>query len=159
MDKRINTVLGLMIGGAIGTVISLKAIQKKLIQEKNKSYKYLALYALMNQWIKLKQDGKNLSIFFEKRGYHRIAIYGMGYAGTTLVDELKKTCTETAYAIDKNASNLTSAVKIVTLEDPLETVDAIVVTPISLYDEIKKDLQSYGVKCPIISLEEIVFSL
>ena len=52
--------------------------------------KHLALFLMMNQWVKVKQEGKNLSCYFEKNGYKKIAIYGMSYAGETLLEELKE---------------------------------------------------------------------
>lgn len=55
----------------------------------------------MNQWVKIKQEGKNLSEYFEESWYKRIAIYGMNYAGETLVDELKDIGITIAYGIDK----------------------------------------------------------
>ena len=48
----------------------------------------MSLFLMMNQWVKVKQDGKNLSSYFEKEGYKQIAIYGMSYAGETLMEEL-----------------------------------------------------------------------
>lgn len=56
---------------------------------------------MMNQWVKVKQEGKNLSQYFEANNYKNIAIYGMSYAGETLEDELKNTNTCVKYSIEK----------------------------------------------------------
>ena len=113
---------------------------------------------MMNQWVKVKQEGKNLSAYFEKNGYKKIAIYGMSYAGETLVDELKETEVQIAYAIDKNANSIYSDINVITMDDNLEDVDAIVVTAITFFDEIEEQLQS-KVSCPIISLEDILYEI
>ena len=82
----------------------------------------------------------------------------MGYAGETLIDELKNTNTNVRYGIDKNADSLYSEVDIVTMEDELENVDAIVVTAITFFDEIAEKLEE-KVDCPIISLEDILYEV
>ena len=117
--------------------------------------KYLALFLMMNQWVKVKQDGKNLVSYFEKNGYKRIAIYGMSTAGKTLLDELNGTSIQVAYGIDKNADKICSEINILSMGDDLEPVDAVVVAAITFFDEIKEKL-SEKVKYPIISLKDIL---
>ena len=82
----------------------------------------------------------------------------MSYAGETLVDELKETEVQIAYAIDKNANSIYSDINVITMDDNLEDVDAIVVTAITFFDEIEEQLQS-KVSCPIISLEDILYEI
>lgn len=139
--------------GAVGTVFSQN---KKKIQDM--SDKHLSLFLLMNQWVKVKQEGKSPADYFEKNGYKEIAVYGMSYAGETLVNELKNTDIKVVYGIDKNADALYSEVDIVLMEDDLKRVDAVVVTAITFFDEIKKQL-SVKMDCPIISLEDILYDL
>lgn len=125
---------------------------------KNMSDKHLALFLMMNQWVKVKQEGKNLSAYFDKNGYKEIAVYGMSYAGETLIDELKDTDVSIAYAIDRNADSLYADVDVVTMKDELAKVDAIVVTAITFFDEIEEQLLE-KVDCPIISLEDILYEM
>lgn len=137
------------------TVAVGKMISERLIALEKTSNKYLALFLMMNQWVRVKQQGKNLSFYFKKNGYKRIAVYGMGHIGQTLVDELKQTSIEVEYSIDQNAKYLYADIDIVTLDDKLEEVDAIVVTAITFFDEIAEKL-SGRINCPIISLEDIL---
>lgn len=139
--------------GAVGKV-TLETIDKT----KGLSDKHLALFLMMNQWVKVKQEGKNLSSYFEKNGYKRIAVYGMSYAGETLVDELRDTAVTIVYGIDKNAASMYADVDIVFMEDDLEPVDAIVVTAITFFNEIEYEL-SKKVDCPVISLEDILYEV
>ena len=113
---------------------------------------------MMNQWVNIKQEGKNLSTYFLKNGYKRIAIYGMSYAGETLFKELKGTEVKVIYAIDKNAKNIYSNVNIVSLEDSLEEVDVVVITAITFLEEIENQL-SKKLTCPLLSLEDILYEV
>ncbi len=143
------------IGGIIGTKRSMGKKLKTAIQF---SDKHLALFLMMNQWVRIKQEGKHISEYFRKYGYKRIAVYGMSYAGDTFVEELKNSDIEIVYGIDKNVNNLFSVIDIVSPEDDLETVDVIVVTAITFYEEVKEQL-SEKLDCPIISLEDILYEI
>lgn len=158
MKKPIISVLSALTGAAVGAGVMQKKAEAK--REKAQSYadKHLALFLMMNQWVKVKQEGGKLSAYFEKEGYRKIAIYGMSYAGETLINELKGSDIQIAYGIDKNADALYTDIDVVTMEDELENVDAIVVTAITFFDEIEQKL-SEKVDCPIISLEDILYEI
>lgn len=105
-----------------------------------------------------KADGKDLASYFEKNGYTKIAIYGMSYAGQTLVKEVKNTGINVAYGIDNNPGLIDTDVDIVSMEDELERVDAVVVTAITFFDEIQEKLTG-KMDCPVISLEDILYEV
>lgn len=149
-------------GAAIGAVAGAGAVGKVMLEEKEKakfmSDKHLALFLMMNQWVKVKQEGKNLAAYFEKNNYRKIAVYGMSYAGETLIDELKDTGITVAYGIDKNAGSIYADMDIVSVEDSLADVDAVVVTAITFFDEIVETL-SAKIDCPILSLQDILYEV
>lgn len=155
MNKGVISVLSALVGAATGAGVVGKVSNEKTQKMKSMSDKHLALFLLMNQWVKVKQEGKNLSSYFEKNGYKRIAVYGMSFAGETLIDELKNSAIEVVYGIDKRANSLYADVDIVSIEDSLEDVDAVIVTAITFFDEIEEKL-SGKLDCPIISLEDIL---
>ncbi len=159
MKRGMNNIVLVGIGaiaGAIAGVAGVKRTMRKALQEKSDmSDKHLILFRMMNQWVNVKQQGINLSSYFEKAGYKNIAIYGMSYAGETLLAELRETATQVVYGIDQRADRLFLEVDVVKPNDRLEKVDAIVVTAISFFDDIKEDLGK-KVDCPIISLEEVL---
>ena len=145
--------------GIIGRMIELrKTTTRKFNEIKMYSDKHLSLFFMMNQWVKIKQEGKNLSSYFIRNNYRKIAIYGMNYVGKTLVEELNGTDVEIVYGIDRNANYLCEDINIVSIEDKLIKVDAIVVTAITFYDEIKNQLYN-KIDCPIISLEDILIEM
>lgn len=158
MKKGIISVLSALTGVAIGVGITGKVTGESIRKKKAMSDKHLALFLMMNQWVKVKQEGKNLASYFEKNGYKRIAVYGMSYVGETLLDELKGTDITVRYGIDKNSDTIYSDVDIVSVEDDLESVDAVVVTAITFFDEIEEKL-STKMDCPVISLEDILYEV
>lgn len=158
MKKGVIGALSLLAGAAGGAIGVGKVTGAKVNDRQKLADKHLALYLMMNQWVKVKQEGKNLASYFEQNGYKRIAIYGMSYAGETLIEELQGSDIQVAYGIDRNADTLYADIDIVTLEDSLGEVDAIVVTAITFFDEIEEKL-SEKVDCPIISLEDILYEV
>lgn len=158
MKKGMIGVLSLLGGAAAGAVSIGKVLGTQVTENRKKSDKHLALYLMMNQWVKIKQEGKNLSSYFEKEGYREIAIYGMHYAGETLAAELENSNVKVKYGIDKNADKLYADFDIVYPDAPLDEVDAIVVTPITFFNEIEQIL-SDKIDCPIVSLEDVFYQI
>lgn len=158
MKKGTISIISTLLGAVTGAgVVGIK-MNKALDEKQSMSNKHFALFKMMNQWVKVKQEGKNLSEYFEKNGYQNIAIYGMSFAGETLVYELENTNTNVLYGIDKNAKSLYLDIDIVEPNEELKEVDAVVVTAITFFDEIEEML-SDKVQCPIISLEDILYEV
>lgn len=158
MKKGIISILSALTGAVIGAGAVGKVTGESISKSKAMSEKHLALFLMMNQWVKVKQEGKNLTSYFERNGYRKIAIYGMSYAGETLIDELRGSDTSVVYGIDRNSNSIYTDVDVVSMEDDLEPVDAVVVTAITFFDDIEKNL-SAKMDCPIISLEDILYEV
>ena len=153
------TAVALLAGLISGAWIAFRAVSPKYRKAKSESTKHFRMFTLMNQWVKIKQDGKNLAEYLDKKNYKKIAIYGMNFIGERLLSELKDSDITVSYAIDKNAKNLFSYVDLITPDEKLEEVDAIVVTAIAYFDEIEEMLMDKGVKCPILSVEDLMYEL
>ena len=158
MKKPIISILSALTGVALGAGIVGKVTGKSLNKVRSMSDKHFALFQMMNQWVKVKQEGKNLALYFEKNEYKKIAIYGMSYAGETLVDELKDSSVTIAYGIDKNADSIYADIDVFSVDADLAPVDAVVVTAITFFDQIEEKL-SEKLDCPIISLEDILYEI
>ncbi len=158
MKKGIIAILASMAGAAAGVGMAGRAFSGKALEQKELADKHLALYLMMDQWVRVKQEGKSISAFLCEKGYKRIAIYGMSYVGQTLFDELKGSELEIAYAIDKNADIIYTDIDVVSPEDELGKVDAIIVTPIYFFDEIE-ELLSGKTDADIISMEDILYEV
>lgn len=158
MKKGAISVFSAFVGALAGAGAVGKAERDKRKKAEKLSGKFLAMFHMMNQWVKVKQEGKNLSSFFEKNNYRKVAIYGMSHIGETLLEELRGTEIEVAYGIDKRVLSSHADIKIVLPEELPGRVDAIVVTAIDFFDEIEEMLRE-KVECPIISIEDIVFGV
>lgn len=158
MKKYIINLMMLFLGFVFGGTVSGKILDKEIKKENDLSEKHLSLFLMMNQWVKVKQERKELADYFSKEGYEKIAIYGMSYAGETLLSELRDTEIKVAYAIDRNAGSIYGDLDIVPIEDIHDEVDAVIVTAITFFDEIKEKLMD-KVSCPIISLEDVLYEI
>ena len=158
MKKGVISVLSALTGVAAGAGVVAKTIGDSTHKAQTMSDKHLALFLMMNQWVAVKQEGKNLADYFEKNNFYSIAIYGMSYAGERLLEELRNSNIVVKYGIDKNASGIYSDIELITMDDNLEDVDAVVVTPIFFFDQIEEEL-SKKLSCPIISLEDILYEV
>lgn len=151
-----------IVSAAGGALTSAAVVGKKLNDRVKANQeladKHLKLFLMMNEWVKVKQEGKNLSSFFEREGYKDIAVYGMSYAGETLVDELEGSDIKVKYGIDRNADKIDANINIVSPDEELEDVDVIVVTSITFFNEIEERLVK-KVNCPIISLEDVLYEV
>ena len=155
MKKSFISVISMLIGLVIGAGAVHKSAEKKRKDIQSMSDKHLSLFLMMNQWVKLKQKNKNLKEYFERKGYHNIAVYGMSYAGETLIEEVKSTEIKIKYGIDRNVETIYSDIDLVSPDDQFEKVDAVVVTAITFFEQIEEML-SEKVDCPVISLEDII---
>ena len=158
MKKGMIATLATLSGAAVGAAAVGKTVAGELEKAKNMSDKHLALFLMMNQWVKVKQEGKSPVTYLEKNDYRKIAIYGMSYAGETLLEEFRDSEVAVAYAIDRNADGIYTDVDVVSMEDELAPVDAVVVTAIAFFDEIEEKL-SEKLDCPILSLEDILYEV
>lgn len=158
MKNGVWKLLALIGGISLGAVIADGRMRKEVKKKEDMSRKHLVLFLMMNQWVKVKQEGKHLASYFVKNGYQNIAIYGMSYAGEALLNELKGTEIQVAYGIDQNAGSVYSDIDIVSNESNLREVDAIVVTAITFFEQIEEMLAD-KVQCPVISLEDILYEV
>lgn len=158
MNKKIISILSVLTGATIGASVASKLSVKTKKKIQSMSDKHLTLFVMMNQWVRVKQEGKNVSSYFINNGYKKIAIYGMSYAGETLIEELKNTEVEVLYGIDRNAKGVYTDIDVVSPDEDLKEVDAIVVTAVFFFDEIEKNLAK-KFDFPIISLEDILYEI
>lgn len=158
MKKGLISALSALAGAAVGAGTIGRAAGKAAGKKQIMSDKHLALFLMMNQWVQVKQEGKNIADYLEKNGYKTIAIYGMSYAGERLLDELKGSNVTVKYGIDKKADGIYSDVDVVSPGDVTDDVDAVIVTSIYFMDEIEEAL-SAKMSCPILSLEDILYEV
>ena len=156
MKKGTVAVLSTMIGAIAGAVGSGYLGTKEIEKKTEKVDKFKSYYNMLDQWLILKQEGKNLENYFIDNNYQTIAIYGMGEMGNRLYEELKNSTIKVMYAIDKEAASAYADIDVFEPNDDLAPVDVIVVSAIFAFDEINETLSEI-VDYPIISLEDVVY--
>ncbi len=158
MKKIVISAFSALTGAIVGICIFRKRMLIRLKKIQALSDKHLSLFLMMTQWVKIRQKNKILTEYFERKGYRNIAVYGISYAGEALIEELKNTDINIIYGIDKKAEAIYTKIDVISSDDTFPKVDAVVVTAITFFDEIKMEL-SKKLECPIISLEEILYEL
>lgn len=145
-------------GWIVGTRLTRKILENQLENEKSISSKNRLMFLLMNQWVRVKQQGKEIDDYLIKKGCKEIAIYGMSYIGETLFEELRNSKVTVKYGIDKSAKDIYAEVLVVNPQASFEKVDAVIVTSIICFDEIVNDL-TQKIDCPIWSIEDILYEI
>lgn len=154
MGKRIKN-LGLIFGIMSLIYFIVHWQQKCIIRWKRQADKNKALFLVMKQWLNIKQKGKKMESFFLKNNYKRIAIYGMGDIGQCMVKELKGSAVKIEYGIDRNAENICSDIRVLTMNERFPDVDVFVITVVGEFDDISEALHK-KIDCPTIAIEDIV---
>jgi len=157
--KAILSLLGIT---AVGGIVW--ASKKSIDKAEDLKRRYRDYYDVANQWLRNKNENRNIVDYFINNEYHTIAIYGMGELGNRLYEELKETDIKVAYFIDKNAEEIyygLDDIPVVGLEDieKQDKVDAIVITPIYDFDSIEESLSEYDIDADIVSLEDVIYEM
>lgn len=128
----------------------------KLLEKKQKTIS--ELYEdkkFLSDWLEMKTNGRTMAYYIRNKGYREVAIYGMGFLGRRLLDELMDTEVHVKYAVDKSADWISDMVEVKKPSDVLEHVDAMIVTAVPFYDEIRANLCD-KVNFPIVSIKEFL---
>lgn len=123
--------------------------QRKLV---DKQYKIMMA---MNSWIYALQNGKQIIRFFDKMSVRNIAIYGWGYLGKCMANELQNSYVKVQYVIDQNKKDIDGDIEVYDWNDPWPDVDLIVVTPFYEYKDIRNRIKAKK-KCKVASIEKII---
>lgn len=150
--------LAIGIGFFCGIVFLYKKNFLKEKQQKKEINKYCRINSLLDYWMTCIERGNRIDVFIEEMGYREVAIYGMAMLGRHLEKQLKNSQINVKYIIDKRKNDIYSEQDIYSGEEELPVVDAIIVTAIYDFNDIKDDLSKH-IDYPIISLEEIVYKM
>lgn len=123
-----------------------------------KYYKERIGFLVLEAWMKIRDEHKQIEKYLLKFGYNEIAIYGLGFMGRHLVEDLRGTSIRIAYIIDRDISAHVEEYETLQLKSELPHVDAIIVTPIGQYKAIKAEIKKY-VNYHVLSLAHIIFEL
>lgn len=137
----------------------MEGLLKTIDRQKGRLDKFVQYFGLLDRWLWLKLQNKNIKDFFEREGYRRIAIYGLGEVGNRLYEDLSANSDVcVAYAIDSRADQKHSPLKLYKPDAVLPEADVIVVSVDYIFDEIQ-ELLSDKVSCPVISIDDVIFGI
>lgn len=133
-----------------------------LVNKDHKIRKLLRLSQKLERIIKIysfwTMNKVSYSEYLKDMGVNKIAIYGVGYLGKNLIDELKNSCVDIMYAIDQNTVQYNSELRIIKLDEVEDIPDMVIVTVVDQYEEIKQILEK-KLKCKIQSIEDVIYQL
>lgn len=133
--------------------------KRSLSVQKKEADRFYDNYMLLSHWMEMKNHGRSSLDYFHTMQYKDIAIYGMGEMANRLCEELEGTDVCVKYGIDREVCGTVSRMdRIYFPGEMLEPVDAVIVTPFYAMESIRGMLAK-KMTCPIVSLEEVVWSL
>lgn len=150
--------VGAVAGAVSGIAGMLKCFENKIIKGEKETYKFRVYYELTRKWVEAYQIGKSLEALLLAKGYENVAIYGMGDVGYLLFRELESSKIKVKYGIDKNTIGRGFNLKIVEPSNEMEKVDAIIISAVFAFDDIKEMLESMT-DCPIVALDDLIYEL
>lgn len=159
MNKKNCSIVSFLAGNlSMWLLYELRMVKKKMnintVGHKDK--KYLKLF---DNWLILIERGDCIERFLKEKNIKSIAIYGYGNIGRHLMIQLSDSDIQIKYVIDKNRDGiLTNDIPCYLPTQDMPGVDAIVVTPICEYLEIKNSLEKFT-QASIISIEDIIYEL
>lgn len=148
------TILGLVVNFRMRKRKSFKCDEKDTHGVDNQ--KFVSYFYILDHWMDLKENGISVEKYFRDHGYQKIAIYGMAKMANHLIRELEASDIEILYGIDRKSDMIYGKFPVVSMGDSLADADVIIVTPTFDFENIEKNLRE-KVKCPIVSLEDVIF--
>ena len=130
---------------------------EKYIKPKS-GLKFRKMFFMMYDWMKLKNKGSGICDYLKSGGYLKIAIYGMGYIGECIYEELCHSKIQVSFAIDRLALDFKKELPIVKLEDEFEKVDLIITTVAEDISETIEILREKG-ECPVVTFSQLLKEL
>lgn len=121
--------------------------------------KWKKMFLILNDWFLVCNRGGSITDYLKNKGLKKIAVYGYGYLGKTLCENLKNENAEVSYVIDKNAAFLEINQKCCTIDTALEAVDAVIVTLVSENRNELNDRLREKFSAEVFWLEDIISNL
>ena len=117
---------------------------------------------LLELWMKLRDRHISLAGFFHGMGIRTIAVYGAGIFGKHLYYELQGSGVHISYFLDRQQDGkpAEAGMRMIYPGDPAGPVDAIIVTPVMEYEQIKEQLRGLYADFTgeIISIETVLWN-
>lgn len=157
MGYRKAGILALAFG--ISCIVREKYFRRQVQELKAANDKLSDNYQLLNHWLEVCKEGRSTAEYFQHMGYQHIAVYGMAELANRLSEDLEGSGIQIDYGIDRDVSCTIARIEeVYSLQDELPETEAVIVTPYYAFDHIYQDLKN-KVNCPIISIEDVIWSV
>lgn len=137
-------------------IIFIWVQKKELDYKENKKNKFRLYYDILNRWLKYSLEGTSISSVLKKNNYMTVGIYGMGEIGKRLYDSIKNSEINICYIIDQGKCSYCDEMEIKDLNDSLEPVDVIIVTPVYDYKNIKNKIKQKYPEYKVVSIIDVL---
>lgn len=115
------------------------------VELEKKWQKSVLFYWILTKWMDWKIRGKCVADVLLKQSFRQIAVYGYAELGQLLCRELGDTKAGVSYVLDKRVKNTgITGLPVYIPQSGLPHVDAVVVTAVYYFDEIKEELSQMG---------------
>lgn len=145
----------LLTGVLAGAAIDRICVRKVLEEKNDRIEKTQANLLILEEWLALYRGGCSVADVLRDRGFLSVAIYGMGILGNHLYQELDRSSVQVKYIMDRRTVKGVYHGKICGAEEKVSGVDAIIVTPVYQFEEIKKQIQKSN-DVQVISLRDLL---
>lgn len=134
-------------------------LENPALELENKLQKNMLFYWILTRWMDAHLRGCRLSHILRKNDYQCIAIYGYAEIGKMFYKELEQDQFKVSYIMDKRYQDADKkAPNVFPPQKGLPEVDAVIVTAVYYFDEIKEELSRLDFK-NIISFRDLIESL
>ena len=126
---------------------------RKATEELNK---FRALHQIESCWIEFHSKGVTLSNLLLEKQWKKIVIYGLAAMGINLYNEIKDSGIDIVAGIDRRSDINIEGLNIISPDADIPKCDAVIVTAVSGYDDIKAMLCNRNKDILVVSFSELI---
>ena len=143
--------IGIVIGITLDRINLRKVIKDKDVENE----KVRQNFNILGEWLSMYERGEHIAKKLLELNIETVGIYGMGILGSHLYRQLDNTKVKVNYIIDKNDLKGIYTAKLIKPCDHMENIDAVIVTPVYQFNNIKRNILKYN-DIEVISLREVL---
>lgn len=109
----------------------------------------------------VRQENIPLENYFVNRNLKRVVVYGLDRYYFELIENFDLSKFEKVYLGDRSKEEKQELLsqRVYTIDELVkESVDAVLITSVAHYDEIRREFEEKGMKCPMISYQDLIYN-
>ena len=145
----------ILCGFLVGVIFMVYRCGYILEGQKGRERKFHSFFNLLDRWLECKENGNQFSEYFHENNIKSVAIYRMGKLGSHLKYELNKGGISISYVIDEMEDFIYDQEIHYNIQEKLPLVDAVIVTSVDEFEEVKNKILKNNKFLRVISMEDI----